>query len=543
MESLPQELVDRIVGHLTKGDLKKTLFISRSFQSATEKHCGAFSENPQKFLSIYAGYRIQFLRYVHFQPVLPKTSIPSPCHATTEELLERDEHFSRLIKQLFAALKELESHIQSKRFGLILYTPVQKIEGCYHRSLCQQRVHLHLPHELPKLACIRELKVEYNSGAQTRGALEAGRPSALKLDRRILVDLMTRLPHLERLASELNNDDWISDNINAFEEIYHRDFPGLRFDERQDFAAAVQAAAQGNFNAVPNSLKEVKLDFFHQPKRYLSIDQRKPLPNIMGTTVGKDPFSSSLRLMYANLRRLEIWAMIDHSFFWDGSSEASLPTWPYLEDLVVVFHPAAPSGAWYFDGPRGEFAAESSTSGPSLTSGQWYPPSEAIEEDRQRTDNNWNIEEKTAPKFRIKPNDKVIVPLLESMAKAATNMGRLRRAAIWSPLTFDPWDLDAFQYAHSLENLDKWRVSGEQPAWGIAFAAPGEEAFNFAPGESGIPKRQLWWAVGDWRPENKLRALFQGIGGHETELMEYWEFEDYGSGLVERVVFDESWFC
>lgn len=46
-----------------------------------------------------------------------------------------------------------------------------------------------------------------------------------------------------------------------------------------------------------------------------------------------------------------------------------------------------------------------------------------------------------------------------------------------------------------------------------------------------------------WRPSDKIHRLFQKIGGSETELLEYWEFEQYGKDLVERVVFEESWFA
>ena len=61
MNSLPQELVDRISSYLHYEDLKNTLFLSRNFQYAAEKYPGAFlkydltEENADKFLERIAA--------------------------------------------------------------------------------------------------------------------------------------------------------------------------------------------------------------------------------------------------------------------------------------------------------------------------------------------------------------------------------------------------------------------------------------------------------------------------------------------------------
>jgi hypothetical protein len=78
---------------------------------------------------------------------------------------------------------------------------------------------------------------------------------------------------------------------------------------------------------------------------------------------------------------------------------------------------------------------------------------------------------------------------------------------------------------------------------GVAYVKPSEIAFCNNPEEDGSRARQLWWSVGTWRPSDKIHRLFQKIGGSETELLEYWEFEHYGKDLVERVVCEESWFA
>lgn len=235
---------------------------------------------------------------------------------------------------------------------------------------------------------------------------------------------------------------------------------------------------------------------------------------------------------------MELYAIVDATLFWPA--DGSTPAWPNLEELAVAFHPAVPSGSWYFHGPRYEGASDGK--GFAISEGS-YPLLEASDTDKTWDDlvqMNGAPEdgESTSNKFRINPDNETITPLLESFARAAATMYRLKRAVLWSPLEWRAYDMPGFRDTYTAEEISKWKWG--KPAWGVAYAKPGEVAFCDKPGEDSSSTRQLWWAVGRWRPSDGCQRLFQKIGGSKTELLEYWEFEHYGNDLVERAVFEES---
>jgi hypothetical protein len=137
----------------------------------------------------------------------------------------------------------------------------------------------------------------------------------------------------------------------------------------------------------------------------------------------------------------------------------------------------------------------------------------------------------------VDPNEETLVPFLTAFANAAALMPSLKEVALWSPLTFNvPQDLDAY------EDFDTSQVSNfvdAELAWGVAYTAPGVEAFTTVAGEDFSKDRQIWWKVGKWRPDPEQHRLFQqiGRGKHGEALTEYWDDDYSGDGLGIR-----DWF-
>ena len=157
MNTLPQELVDRISSCLNLDDLKNTLLLSRKFQYAAEQYSGLFSDfalasnNAAKFLSTYSSYRFRYLRNVSSATTVPAIDstedAEEDCRDTAKELKIIDEEFTRQISVLFSTLKVLEGRVQDRygpgRIHLTVYTPTRDLCAgqCYHRKFTSWRVH------------------------------------------------------------------------------------------------------------------------------------------------------------------------------------------------------------------------------------------------------------------------------------------------------------------------------------------------------------------------------------------------------------------
>jgi hypothetical protein len=251
-------------------------------------------------------------------------------------------------------------------------------------------------------------------------------------------------------------------------------------------------------------------------------------------------------------------AQVDETLFWP--EDGSTPTWPHLQYVFVMFHMVSPSGAWYFEGPRGE-GRESA--GHDITDSS-YPPLETTEEDEKL---DWEATEENPRSFqsiyqywfRISPNEKVMIPFLASFAKAVVNMPELKRAILWSPLR---WNVDggsdngdeneAFDYFEApseFDELDYFDASNsefhhEYLAWGLAYSFRGAPlTFVKNPANLNLKNcntRKIWWKVGKWRPNPEIHNLFQQIGRreHGDAFNEYWDDDEFGQGLVSRRCFD-----
>jgi hypothetical protein len=551
MDSLPQELVDRISSYLGRNDLKNTLLLNAKFQRAAEQYSEAFStytlteDNVGDFVEFCDGRLAQHLRTVKFPTCLPaldmaafnsntKVFNENPCRDTIVELREMDEEFTRQVHVLFKTIHEVEqagSLAGHRGLELEIYTPTRAVDEswfCPHRMFSSWRIHLVSPETLPRLASIRSLLVQ--SGDELEYMDVPSLPFR-KPDLRIILDIAARLSNLRVLKCNTGGDEWTR-GFDVEEAGYTtQDWPGPRRDARHDFAKAIGVVE------LP-TLSHANLDFIYPIRKADWVDQRLQMPNLVKPAL-YDPFSSGLRLLSYQLRTMKLRVVADETLFWPA--DGGTPSWPNLESLSVMFHPVSPSGAWYFEGLHDVGVEEGLEIDESS-----YPPFETTEDDEVadgtvESSFHWD-EHHVYAQYRVKPNNKTLVPFLTAFARAAALMPSLKEAVLWSPLMFDPGNIEEY------EGFDYKEVShaveGEL-SWGIAYAKPGIQAFTDIVGEHFAAFRQMWWYVGDWRPDPELLDLFRAIGRQENgeKISMQWGDPFTNPGLPERSVFEgwESW--
>ncbi|PSN68861.1 hypothetical protein BS50DRAFT_609160 [Corynespora cassiicola Philippines] len=546
MNSLPQELVDRIGSHLSRDDLKNTLLLSHKWRYASEQYSYAFSQyhlttdNESKFLSLYSGPRFRYLQRLIFMPRLPSTWLYSKeiggytldsCRDTPEELEYLDQHFTRQMFFLFSTLKTVESRVCMqlgeddfpRKIDLRISTPLRELWlsfECIHRHFVSWRAHLLSTSKLPSLLSVRSLTVD-GGGEMIYPTIDHR-----KLDLRVLLDISAKLPNLNFLECNIGGDEWYGNfGTEAYSYITH-DWAGPRRDSRHDFAKAYE-------NTVLPTLRHVRLNFLYPLTRVEEFDQEKTLPNLIKPMI-YDPFSSSLRILSYQLRTMNLHIVADPSLFWP--EDGSIPSWPNMESIHVVFHMSTPSGSWYFRAPHGV----GTTDGFEITE-KAYPPLETTERDENDCTDfdvlDWE-EELSTSRFRVKPNEETLLPFLTAFAKATASMFSLKEFVLWSPLRFSPRDHTAYA---DIDSSQMTELSSKELAWGIAYARPGEIVSPLNPGEDFSDTRQMWWYVGNWLPNPQLHSLFRRIGHekHGEELLEYWGADEVFHGFNLRWRFRE----
>ncbi|KAF2821353.1 hypothetical protein CC86DRAFT_459023 [Ophiobolus disseminans] len=544
MEHFPQELIDHLCGYLGAEDVRNAYYVSVKFRKAAEDHAGTYrdaiwllidevSVYKQRSIEYYSGFRLRYLQEVLLCFQMPRYSNGKDygCRENIDEQREKDEFFTCQLQALWTTLRMVEGHAGERNRGsyrLTIVCPFQKIaentDDCLHREHAQWRTHLLRPETLPILESV------------TSFCIEDDYKSFSELDYRILVDLTTRFPNLKDLTCRLGADEWTPSLMDEQAHCFIWEYDGPRRDSRHDFGRAIISAK------IPPNLRRVELDFISSQAMDAAdyIDHRTSMPNLVSPAL-HDPFSTSLRILSYHLVKLTLRAQLDKTLFWP--EDQSTPAWPNLQRLSVMFHMVSPSGVWYFEGPRGE--------GGDLTGYELdasaYPPLETTEEDKRYDGNDLtnhrSFQDTYCFWFRISPNDDILGPFLASFAKAAANMPKLEQAVLWSPLRWDidggqPDEREPFDYFDPPEHYYENGL-----AWGLAYNSPGmAEAFSTKPGEANCAARQMWWKVGEWRPNPEIHDLFQkiGRGKHGNTLKEYWEDEKFGQDLVDRDIF-ECW--
>lgn len=560
MENLPQEIVDRISSFLTVSDLRQTLTVSQQFQQAAERYSGAFDSFDlhatdactQKLLSVFAGRRFRYLRRIHLRTELPRLRYGrketkagfDPGHRETKaDLAMKDTEFTSQIVSMFATLKDLENRANQMglwpgRIRLSVWAPTRARDDgyCLHWHLVSWRIHLLSPEALPCLESIRSLAVE---GHADMDLLNEPSVAVSKLDLRVMVDLASRLPNLQHLECRVGGEEWVPNSESAAVSHFFRDAEGCRRDSRHDFATALANVR------LPNSTRSMSLNFMSPAKHMEEVDQRGDLPNLVAPATQGDPFSSSLRMLSHQLRHLELHGVLDKTIFWPSDNATTTPTWPNLESLSVHFYIASPSGAWYFCGPDGEGR---DTEGYKITSAM-YPPLTSTDSDcewdMEKGDSGLHEWEGIAASFRVCPIEETLTPFLTAFTKAARAMHKLRRAMLWTSMTWAAADISDAYDATVSDAVAEISTRHDAPlAWGVAFAQAGEDAFSTSPGVSFAAERQIWWKTGRWRPSASLHKGFQLVGAERCDgLVEHWRDDEFGDGLVVEALFSQSRFC
>ena len=565
MEDLPQELVYSISSFLELEDLKQTLLVSRSSQYAAEEHSSAFTDfsfwegktnarvlsgdaldtldtskesiwqDCAKFLNTYSGHRLRYLRHVRVHTYLPtlhrslddagelvNTELKyPPCRENTSDLREKDECFTRQIHAVLYALNEVETnakgHYQGK-IQLTIFTPVRWVDShhCMHRWFSSWRVHLLSPKDLPDLASVRGLSVCVPGSGGSRNVrssnylLTRARPDA-----RVLIDLASRCRNLEFLGCELGHEEWRRTEEDVRLQHFSRDFESCQRDSRTDFVRAL------NTHVLPRTLRYARLDFMKGLRQHVG-EQRGGGPNLVGAAPF-DGFSAGLRFLTSHLRRLDLRLIADKSLFWPTKGN-KIATWPNLEELYVVFHIITPSGSWYFQGPLGEGQHDT---GYSITSAM-YPPlvDETAEDQVWHQLSTPHFDGGVFARYRVIPNETKLVPFLTAFAEVARTMHALKKATLWAPLIFDPYDMPKEYDNFDPESVSKY-LYGTQLVFGLLYSGPGFDAT--------LSERELYWSTGYWRPDPVLRDLFHEIGGARLgQVSEVWH-----DGLAERTDFED----
>jgi hypothetical protein len=258
------------------------------------------SHSAQKLLETFGNHRVRYLRHIEFRPPFPalrygkqerKQNLDISCRENADELRKKDEIFTRQIRIPFTTIEILE--INTKEYGpgriqLTIYNPMTLIDEahCLHRHQVSWRVHLLSPEKLPNLYSIRALNIEAGSAIHWLASPTA---SIAKIDLRIIPDLASKLRSPEYLGCRLGYYEWTPDSASEFVTQYFHDAEGPRRDSRHDFLKAI--------NDLPDSLRNVQLDFFWPLTHVDAIDQRGTLPNLVFPSLHGDPFSSSLRIL------------------------------------------------------------------------------------------------------------------------------------------------------------------------------------------------------------------------------------------------------
>jgi hypothetical protein len=216
MNQLPQELVDRISSYLSHNDLKNTLLLSHAFRFPAEKYSGAFTsfdlkqKTTDKFIDTFSSHRLQYLRDVKFEIILPPQDEEDRDNA--EQLSKHDQRFTQQIMFLFKTVKTVEERAGSNSgpgtVRLEIGSPRRKISWGTSLSIHHHlswRVHLLEPDALPSLESVRSLEVGGEWYRESSG--QDFNWGHVKMDYRVMVDLVVKLPNLDYCGCQIGGDE------------------------------------------------------------------------------------------------------------------------------------------------------------------------------------------------------------------------------------------------------------------------------------------------------------------------------------------------
>ncbi|KAE9369303.1 hypothetical protein N431DRAFT_560164 [Stipitochalara longipes BDJ] len=547
MEQIPQEIYDRIATQL--GDTEKRpgqhiphaerafnrpvlATISRKWQRAIERRSFRALElrstELHEFESIMTNARRRYLRVLRYYTVLPVYP------AGSRQLFERhgdrtanDEAFSAAIHHLFRIFKDWEDqssdrpgysvqlHIRNlysptdHRFRGRSYEPTEEAQQCQYGEFgmrCRYSyIRLLNPTELPIVSGIEIFELHWRN------------PYSRKLAPQTFVEIAAKLPNLRKIWGEL------ADSESAY--------PALRRRYRNDLVYAIESLS------FPASIKHLSLTLQH----WGHMDQAWQPTSLLHPGASHDSLSGTVwrATCHQNiLNTLYIKGVVDTSLLWPGSvgqipapdpksPVLVKPFWQNLKSLTIHFHITSPSGDWYFHAPRnGPGSVFDSSVASKAESDIAMPPGYGSSEKQDSdaslrysfVDELWNSGNAIARVFRLVPNEPVLVPLIESFARACLQIPNLENATLATELR-EPIEIDSETHHFPSE-------------WGIYFAAPANrsgypvyEEYSY-PGED-LTVPRLTFNTRKWRLDEDLRILLRGIGGYMDRLdekyLDLWE--------------------
>ncbi|KAI1636367.1 hypothetical protein F4809DRAFT_609841 [Biscogniauxia mediterranea] len=507
---IPREILDLIVSQVDYKDRRNILSVSRDFQVATERltwrDIHVNGDDIDSFVKLCTGHRAQVLRGVTFQVQFPNLRPTEEqkhvyCRPTPEENRGDNEHFSKQIHGIFRALKTVEERVKASgsglpRISLNINTPGQYDVGlyCAHRTYRSWRLCLLRPRELPELSWVRKLSVGASGGCIYGGSDGA---YEFPLDLSMLIDLSIKLPSIEELSCPYLAERFPYSYDDAVIRHFTHPWEGPLRDSRHGLGTAIKE----QLNNLPAGLKLLTMEF-GEGVTGGCMDQSRALPDLVAPG-SYDPFSSGIRILSENMTDLDLQICADKTLFWPSPDEkgSGVPSWPHLKRLKVRFNIISPSGAWYFQGPRGEGLEPSKFE----VTQEHYPPLEENETDRfwdDVWDDEGGREENVNPDmFRVVPNDEVMEPFLEAFAKALGNMRAIEDAELSTSLVWYP--SEERQARDYPDRPAEFLSQGTR--WGLKYSR-----------DKGY--RSLEWQVGDWRPGTGLHRLFRAsCGGGDLE--------------------------
>lgn len=512
MDKLPQELINRIVWFAERypGQEKRRPAIRQSFkpngppsqfprlailnrawkeavETITFHHLGVKSDELESLQSIITGNRRKHLAWISFTAELPTYSEEAYAHKESRLEQHANEAFTKSIGDLFTILQTWEDNGVRNALRLDILTAVSPTDS---REVDEVQIaigdridilsnrweesHLRLvqPNTLPTLSNVQHLTIE-NGGRRFA-------PS-------VAPDLALSLPELKTVEWEFQ--DWEDDsNEESDRDSLDSDYvpewesatsPKARGEARAEFANKLSVTQF-------RSLNSAQIIFYH----CTPSDQRYTIPSIVPEGLTYDPFSSALRMFSQRLTTLTLSAHIDPTLFWPSEQNAIPPSWPHLKFLDITFNMVAPSGKWYFTGPR---------------------PIDHPHDDPARGIIGGVDERKYSYRdFRIYPDPETFDPFLGAFAKAVAQMPVLEFFMLTSEL------------------------AGETGKLHISYHAPGQRAEWGDEEAEDKEYRRIYYAceVGKvWVPEPETAAGLRGAG-----------MQKYGGEAIERYVGSQYYY-
>lgn len=191
------------------------------------------------------------------------------------------------------------------------WRPIPRERSLSYHDYLSWRVHLLDPKALPLLTSVRSLEVgdDWNGSFCRRADDAEWKWARVKLDYRVMVDLVAKLPNLEYWGCRIGGDEWSPKTEQEATRYLTKDWAGPRRDTRQDFAKALLSAR------LPDSLQQIRLDFLHDLDESMNIDHLTAQPDLT-SPVTNDLFSTSLHHLSHHLRRLHLRVVADETLFW-----------------------------------------------------------------------------------------------------------------------------------------------------------------------------------------------------------------------------------